>query len=287
MLFTKPTSSLLLSHAEKIFKGLETDLVSISAQNNNILSITDLSRSKCEESLIQLKDLILNTTFKNKAEEIYFFKKVKPKFTSKLIYFFLLYDLERRRIFNTINSHVAYLEKALHNLDLHCQDNVEFYTYYRTDSSVLDDKYFARSEFNIHLAHSSGFFNYDRNFSTNRDTHVAQILANDLLSIYILNELEKLRGEKIGVKVNAASNLVWSDTKASLVLLIYGLHSAHCFGNGKAELKEIAHVFSKLFNIELGDFYRTWAEIKLKKEPAKFIDSLKMAVLIRINKDLE
>ncbi|WP_317897811.1 RteC domain-containing protein [Aurantibacillus circumpalustris] len=287
MLSPKTISAQIFISADKLFKELETNLVSISSQNNNILSLADLSRIACEESLSKLKDLILNSSFKNKAEEIYFFKKVKPKFTSKLHYFIHLFDLERRRIFNTLSSQIEYFEKALCNLNFQHQDNIEFYTYYRIDSTALDDKYFVRSELNIHLAHSSGLFNYDRNFSTNRDSHVAQILTNDLLAIYIISELEKLREEKTSAKLIAVSNLNWTDTKASLTVLVYAFHSYQCFNNGKSELKEIAQAFSKLCNVDLGDFYRTWAEIKLKKDPTKFLDALKISVHNRINSDLE
>jgi hypothetical protein len=143
-----------------------------------------------------------------------------------------------------------------------------------------------RSELNMQLVYSCGLFNYDRHFLTNRDTHVAQILANDLLSIYIVRELEKLREEKTSVKTNATSNLNWTETKASLTALVYAFHSSQCFNNGKIELKEIAQAFSKLCNVDLGDFYRTWAEIKLKKDPTKFFDALKMSIQNRINNDL-
>lgn len=277
----------MLTHAEKLFKELETQLKTISAEQTGILSIAELSSASCEEALLKLKELVLKMKFKNESEEIYFFKKVKPKFTSKLYYFIMLFDLERRKVFKGLKEQQQYLENCHSEVDLYYQNNLEFVTYYRLDSTLLDDKYFVTNKINMHMAYSNGFFRYDKGFSTNRDSHIAEIIAKDMLSIYIIKELQKIYDEKNNSTASINSTLVWSDTKAALVLLIYALHSTRCFSNGKTELKEIAQVFSKLFNIELGDFYRTWAEIKLKKEPTKFLDNLKVAIENRINADMK
>jgi hypothetical protein len=112
-------------------------------------------------------------------------------------------------------------------------------------------------------------------------------MANDLISVYICNELKKIEEAKHVQVPIASSNLKWTDSKVSLTVLIYALHSAPSFNNGNIELKEIGLAFSKLCNIDLGDFYRTWAEIKLKKDPTKFLDILKVALENRIKADMQ
>ena len=65
------------------------------------------------------------------------------------------------------------------------------------------------------------------------------------------------------------------------------MYTAGSFNRGTLELKELAETISEIFNIELGDFYRTWAEIKLRKEPTKFLDNLKILLENRIKEDLK
>lgn len=59
------------------------------------------------------------------------------------------------------------------------------------------------------------------------------------------------------------------------------------FNRGTLELKELAETISQIFNIELGDFYRTWAEIKLRKESTKFLDTIKFTLESKIKADLQ
>ena len=55
------------------------------------------------------------------------------------------------------------------------------------------------------------------------------------------------------------------------------------FNNGKADLKHIASHFSKSFNIELGDFYHTYNDIKERKKcQTKFIDELKSSLITKM-----
>lgn len=68
----------------------------------------------------------------------------------------------------------------------------------------------------------------------------------------------------------------WTESKTSLIELIYALHTQKVFNEGKADLAEIAKCFEKLFDIELGDIYRASNEIKNRKiNKTKFLDVLR------------
>lgn len=51
-----------------------------------------------EDSLSQLKSFILNHSFKDEVEEIYFFKEAKPRLFSKLIYYHKVHNIAMRRL---------------------------------------------------------------------------------------------------------------------------------------------------------------------------------------------
>lgn len=47
--------------------------------------------------------------------------------------------------------------------------------------------------------------------------------------------------------------------------LIYALFGTKAINNGQIEIKEIAETFEIMFNIKLGDYCRTFQEIKRRK----------------------
>jgi hypothetical protein len=78
--------------------------------------------------------------------------------------------------------------------------------------------------------------------------------------------------------------LEWTESKSALVELIYALHYQGAVESSKAGIKEIAACFESLFRIELGDYYRTFTDIKLRKSGrAKFLESLKDNLLKKLD----
>ena len=71
-------------------------------------------------------------------------------------------------------------------------NNLEFYQYYRTGATYLDDKYFVRGKHDIRLSLDTFFFATNSKFSTSHDYKVSKILANELLRIYLNAELTAL-----------------------------------------------------------------------------------------------
>ena len=53
------------------------------------------------------------------------------------------------------------------------------------------------------------------------------------------------------------------------------MHSEKVLNNGTSDIKETAEYFEKIFNIDLGDYYRTFLEIRMRKtNKTKFLNSL-------------
>jgi len=84
------------------------------------------------------------------------------------------------------------------------------------------------------------------------------------------------------------SKLFWTGNKVDLIELIYALHATGVVNSGTADIKGIASIYEQMFNIELGDFYRTFLEIRSRKiNNTKFIDSLKDALIKRMDESDE
>ena len=64
--------------------------------------------------------------------------------------------------------------------------------------------------------------------------------------------------------------------KTDLVELIYALHSSGVINNGNVEIKTIATAFQEIFNIDPGNYYHGFIEMRTRKtNQTKFLDKLK------------
>lgn len=240
---------------------------------------------KCEKSieitikaLQKVKDLVLKTGFKSKQEEIYFFKEIKPLFTSKRIYHNSVYRIETKKPSGSSRILKKYYNNELEKLKRYFDDNLDFYKYYRTKSTYLDYKYFLRGTFDVKQSLDNFYYEADLKFTTSHDFKIAKILAHDLLQLYLEDKLKTLerKNDKLNIQRNPNSKLIWTGSKVSLTELLYALHSEGVFNNGAVDLKNIAEYFEDIFDIDLGQYRRTFLEIRVRKsERTKFINSLK------------
>ncbi len=233
------------------------------------------------QSLADLKEFVLKHDFKNMEEEIHFFKHQKPVIVAKLIYYNAIYKIETKKP-NGTKPIRKYLNEELSKLKRYFDNNLEFYKYYRTNNSFIDDKLFIRGKYDIKLSLDTIYFETDHRFSTIADYKAAKILANDLIQVYIEDQLNNNNQNKQSDK----SSLNWAESKTALTELIYAMHSQGAFGN--ADIIAIAKTFESTFNISLGDFYHTFMELKARKiNRTKFLDSLKESLLKKMDEEDE
>ena len=232
-----------------------------------------------------LKKYIGKHKFRTQSEEIKFFKHGKPQFISKLIFLISIYNIHSRMPKGGEKIVRKYLHHELQNLRRYFDNNLDFYKYYRTGSNYLDHKYFVRGKYDIRLTLDTFYFETDPLFSTSHDYKVAKIIANDLLQVYLEDTISSLERKDtiMATQDFPKVKLYWTESKTALIELIYALHSQGAIDNGKADIKDIAAVFEHFFGIELGDYYRTFLEIRIRKTGrTKFIDSLKHSLIKRM-----
>ena len=135
----------------------------------------------------------------------------------------------------------------------------------------------------------------DPQFSTSHDSWAAEVLAYDLLTLYLnkeLNDLRQLKNNVIVEEVKPAilRDLSWTASKTDLIELIYALYFSGALWNGSTDIKKIIDICSELFNIDLGNYYKTYAQIKdRQKDSTKFLDKLKFNLIQKLdleNRDL-
>ncbi|EEI90718.1 RteC protein [Sphingobacterium spiritivorum ATCC 33300] len=257
---------------------LEAALSELEIESDYLTDKIEIAIPIVIKCLSELKEFVLNNDFKSIQEEINFFKYQKPIIVSKLIYYNTVYKIETKRPYG-YNRFKKYFSKELKKLKRFFNSNIEFYKYYRSNNSFLDEKYFLRGKHDIRLWLDTFYFEADHRFSTSHDYKVAKIIANDLIQVYLEDRLNN-----INVKRGSDNSLKWTASKTALTELIYALYSHGVFNNGNTDIKLIAKTFEEAFNIELGDFYHTFMELKARKiNRTKFLDSLCEALIKKMD----
>ncbi|MDV3793748.1 tetracycline regulation of excision, RteC [Elizabethkingia anophelis] len=236
------------------------------------------------ECLSELKGYVLKRGFKNIDEEIRFFKYQKPAIVAKLIYYNAIYKIETKKPYGAKPIR-KYLNKELKKLKRFFDNNLDFYKYYRSNNSFLDEKMFLRGNHDIKLWLDTYYFQSDQSFSTSHDYKVAKIIANDLIQVYIEDQLyNKFQKDKS----KNQKRLKWTGSKVALIELIYALHYQGVFDNGNNDIREVAQYFESAFDIDLGNFYQTYLELRNRKmNRTKFLDALREELIRRMDEQDE
>ena len=111
-------------------------------------------------------------------------------------------------------------------------------------------------------------------------------MVNDLIKVYLEDQLTIL--EKILVTekshLNPKTQQTWTSSKVALIELIYALHSEGFFNNVASDLKDAFEFFENTLKIDLGQYHRTFLEIRVKKtNRTKFLDSLKETLIKKMD----
>lgn len=276
-------------HLFEIKLEIESELNIIDTEEAEIISKSKRSITLLQCHLIKLKRQISGYKFPSPDEEIMFFKEIKPTIFGKMIFFCKVFKIEVRRPTGSIKTQLKYLQNELNKIEAFFFDNIDFYSYIRNNMTDFDDKYFIRGKLDHRLYVDFCVCDEPNDFSTSHDYKLSQIIAFELLNQYLTNEINALdkKESAIGKPFSFKSKLKWTESKTSLVELIYAIKYANCINNGEIKVIELKAIFEFIFNIDLTDSYRAYSNIKNRQQTAKFIDTLKIALTKKIEDDDE
>lgn len=163
----------------------------------------------------------------------------------------------------SIEAQREYLDAHVRAINAYTQKRLDFIRYFRSGATHLDSLYFLRGQTDTEQYLETFYYELDPQFSTNADFKVAKILANDMLSVYLMGELESLESTNLRNMVLPLPDVrpTWQDSKTDLTELIYLLDSKGCFGN--VPLTQLASYISNAFNVHLDmNLSRTFCDMK-------------------------
>lgn len=276
----------MLQYYENIAETLQENIRELFMEIDSPIVLSEECVKLVLKSLSEMRNFVITRKFKDEQEEILFFKELKPQILSKLIYHNSVLKIETKKPNGGEKIIRKYYENQLAKLKIYFENNLDFYKYYRTGSSYLDQYYFVRGKYDIKLNLDTYFFESDHSFNTSYDYKAAKIIANDQLQVYLENELAELYKKYTDNNSQRIHNSVlkWTAPKVSMIELMYALHSEGVLNNGTADLKDIAECFEKIFSVDLGQYRRTFLEIRVRKsDRTKFIDKLRKTLIDRMD----
>lgn len=275
----------MVDYIAKLRKETDELIDRIESSDSNILKKSIEASHVLGEVFDRLKRFITSYQFRDETEEITFFKEIKPKFCYRLIYYRKLYNIEINRPVAGTGKQKEYLCEELDAINKYTNKRLDFVRYYRSGSTHLDSLYFLRGRVDTEQYLETFYYELDPNFSTNCDFKVAKIMANDMLSAYLMQEIAFLNdnGMKFGNFNFPATKKTWMGSKTELQEQIYSWDSAGSFGD--VPLTQLYDYIQNVFNIQLdGNLSRVFSDLKIRNVPTPFLDKLKNALLKRMGR---
>lgn len=272
---------------KKLIIGLDEQLDQIEKQNMEITQKTKLSITSCEKVLNKMNDFVTSNNFKDKQSEIEFFKEIKVIPLSKLIFYseILAFEIQYPKA-NKVEQ-IKYIEKKIKKINKFYDYNIDFVQYVREDKAHFDASYYTRRNYSAFNFTNLKLYYRTPEFSTSHDILLGKLKGYDFLIIYLQNKLTNLQNPKHQNPDESSlkSNLHWTSSKVDLTELIYAVHSSGVINKGSVKIKDLACAFEQIFNIDIGNYYHIFTEIRARKPKViKFIERLNNSLIKFIQK---
>ncbi len=254
-----------------IIEKLKNNLQKISSDEINDIIKTERAVGICSAALLELREYVNDLDFKNQEEEIRFFREKKSYALGEYLYYSRLWEILIRQPVTSIRKRKKYLRQIIAETQKFFNDNPEFYLYYRSGATHMDEKYFVRSEISCVL--NCHRFIYDPYFSTSHDYTLAAIKANEKIAAYCNEELNNLK--RWGKYRLVRSDMTWGHTKRDLMLIVYGIYYMDAVNKGNTSIKDLAKGFESLFNVDLSGYYHIFYEAIQRQKPFEYLDKMK------------
>lgn len=261
---------------ERFYDALENQLAEITLTGEPLAEQYRASIKVCKKAMTKIKNYVSSYAFESIAEEVHFFKEVKPQFYSKYIYYINVYNFLTQKPTGSETIQYDYIQMHLAELKTFFDHNRSFYSYYRSGMTQMDESYYTRGGFDVHAELED--FEEDEQYSTSHDYKLSKLIANEKFQDYL--SMEKLRLNADPTAVILPFKLAnWTAAKIDAVELIYALKASGAVNNGNIDIAELVSIWEFVFQIELKDSYHVFKDITRRKKAVpvfmtKLADSL-------------
>lgn len=212
------------------------------------------------------------------ADEIRFFKNIRPRFESMRMFAIEQYNIISNVPEDTEESIRQYYIKEIEFIKRFFTQNQFLYAYYKQDESSLDKRYFLREN-------AQHLFSVDTDALDGTDGGYlfARFIAYEKLKAFLIKRVKLLYQHvesTIAMELLKDTRVKWTDGKVKLVELAYGIYFMGSLNNGKAEISEVVSWLEDSLNIDLGVPYRKFIDISRRKNSSytQYLDEMRNSI---------
>lgn len=268
---------------EEILSLLERNLEQLELQAPLDRDTAEKAIELSRDSLQATRERVIKKGFKSLQDECAFFKTIKPNLVGYLIFYINVIHIELHRpLVSGKEKHSFYID-YISTLGNYFLEHREIYQYHIAKGTHLDMEYFTRNSNSTAWYPDSLTSLIDAQFTTPKDMVIAQIIGNTRTINYLRRKVSRNKKRSFSER-GMGPILKWTGAKVDLVELIYALQASNMINNGNVEIKEVASAMEQLFGIKVGDYYRMFLEIRMRKSnQSKLLDTLKMSLTNKIS----
>ncbi len=271
-------------------ENFEREFATIKITSSNIIEKSTVVIELCHGFLKDLRALLLREGFENTLDEINFFKNVKPKAITPLIYFSEIRSFEIQFPKANIDCQKKYLRHKINKLNRFFNRNLEFEHYVNGRYSHFDTQYYTRDSLETYHLICSDFYFQEKDFSTSRDMLLSKIKAYTQLATYLDGRLHNLKFQSVATEIPLLKmdKLIWPFTNTDWVELVYALSYAGVAKQNRLSITDISKNMQEVFDFTPKDIYKTYQDIKNRKNSrTMFLDELSICLLSEMGKSEE
>lgn len=181
-----------------------------------------------KNTLENFRTKIRKEGFRSTEDEIHFFKYVKPKISSYLIFYSVLAEIETCKITLNDEELKLFIDKKERKFRHVMRENIDFVKYYNAGLSHLDNFYFVREANFLSMSKNSTHQLADPEFNASHDMVAANIMAFELFKKHVD---PKPDFQAYGPPV---PKLKWTASKSDFIELVYALQATTAINYGEA-----------------------------------------------------
>ncbi len=261
---------------------LKEQIRQVEKSKNNRIQKTVEKINTCQKFIKRLRPEYLKAGL-DESDQINFFKTIKPQFYSELYFQKEVLMYYRTRPAGPLKALKTHINHHLDRSSVFILQNQEFFNYMELKLDHLDQVYFTDRPYDAKL-HSTLEYPMDPDFSSPADATLSNLLSVIRFQQFLKNEMFSIKTPTLDPSWESQQKLTWQGSKTDLVELIYALSASETVKN---DLNDIAEALARVFNVDIGNFYRTYADIKYKKNTTSFLDMLKTSLLEKIRNENE
>lgn len=281
---------MIASDTEILYSGMLEQLESINGTLKDSVTNFDESLSCITNTMLRLRQYIRNHPFAEDQEEINFFKYQKPRFHCWHIYVIELHHILAAVPVGTDQQIRDYYMDELSVINRFFRRYAFQYQYYMADETAKDAEFFlCRNK--TSFPPGQEYLPEEKGFSANMDFLFAKFRAYEMLRDFTIRRVRLLYRQadsSFMAELIGAGKRFWSGDKVELIEIAYGIHYTQRINGGKAEISDIVGWLEESLNVDLGQAYRMFLDIRRRKTISytKYLDEMREAIHCHIDESL-